>query len=141
MNHQTIAVRRYEPRRLSLPARLLGVFLLSAGCDTPTAPSDTALATFRVAGEMFRVQLVGQSQIDAARAAQNGGSAQIPLGRIVAGSGVNTGWSWHLVDVEFVEAGIEVCDGRPSDVERQGVGFGEGRFCPWSARVVAISRD
>ena len=66
---------------------------------------------------------------------------QIPLARIVAGSGVNTGWSWHVVDVEFVEDGVEVCDGRPSDVERQGVGFGEGRFCPWSARVVAISRD
>jgi len=80
--------------------------------------------TFGVASEIFRVQLVGGRLIEAARAAQAGGSARIPIGRIVLGAGVNTGWSWHLEDVEFAEATIELCDGRPSDVERQGTQFG-----------------
>jgi len=43
--------------------------------------------------------------------------------------------------VEFVEVATELCDGRPSDVERQGAQFGGGRFCPWTARVLDISRN
>lgn len=114
--------------------------LLAGGCgSSATAPSDTAIVTFAVGSEVFRVQLVGERQVAAARAAQAGGPANIPNGRIVAGAGVNTGWSWHLVDVEFAEVAIELCDGRPSDVERQGPQFGGGRYCPWGARVVAIS--
>jgi hypothetical protein len=35
-----------------------------------------------------------------------------------------------LEDVMFVEVAIEVCDGRPFDVERHGAGFGGRRFCP-----------
>jgi hypothetical protein len=54
---------------------------------------------------------------------------------------VNVGWSWHLEDVEFAELTTEVCDGRPSDVEREGVSFGGGRFCPWTARVISIDED
>ena len=120
----------------------LGVLLsiLAAGCGNGgTSPSDTAVATLSVVGETFRVQLVGRRQVDAARAAQSGGAARIPNGRIVDGTGINQGWSWHLEDVEFVEVAIELCDGRPSDVERQGSQFGGGRFCPWSAQVVAIT--
>lgn len=103
------------------------------------SPSRTATVTFSVAGETFRARLVGDTQIEAARAAQAGGRARIPNGRVVSGTDVNVGWSWHVEDVEFVEVAIELCDGRPSDVERQGTRFGGGRFCPWSARVVALS--
>ena len=124
--------------RLLLATLLLSV--LASGCgDGPSSPSDAAVVTFGVAGETFRVQLVDERQIAAARAAQSGGSARIPLGRIVPGAGVNSGWSWHLEDLEFVEVAIEVCDGRPSDVERHGTQFGGGRFCPWVARVLAIN--
>ena len=56
-------------------------------------------------------------------------------------TGVNIGWSRHLADVELAELTTEVCDGRPSDIEREGVAFGGGRFCPWTARVVAIEED
>jgi len=130
--------RSAPQRRLALAALLMPI--VASGCaDGPTSPSDTALVTFGVAGETFRVQLVGEKQIEAARVAQGGGSARIPTGRIVPGVGVNSGWSWHLEDVEFVASSIELCDGRPSDVERQGAQFGGGRFCPWNARVVAIS--
>src|SRR5262249_16846099 len=50
----------------------------------------------------------------------------------------NVGWTWHLEDLTFAEATIELCDGRPSDVEREGNRFGGGTFCPWSAAVVRI---
>jgi hypothetical protein len=123
--------------------RLLAIMIfscvsLACGGDGPTAPSRGALVTFRVADETFRVYLLGQRGIDDAHQAANGGRASIPNGRIIAGTGVNAGWSWHLEDVEFAELTTEVCDGRPSDVERRGVSFGGGRFCPWTARVISI---
>jgi hypothetical protein len=120
------------------------VVILSAGAcgdGTPNGPSADAVVTFGVADETFRVALTTPEQLAAARAAQAGGRARIPNGRIVAGTQVNTGWSWHLEDVEFAEQTIELCDGRPSDVEREGVGFGGGRFCPWSATVVRIEEN
>ena len=112
---------------------------LCAGCDDPSpGPSQGAIVTFSVAGERFRVMLTTDEQIAAARAAQAGGRARIPNGRIVSGTEVNTGWTWHLDEVAFAEAAIELCDGRPSDVERQGTSFGGGRYCPWSATIVDI---
>jgi hypothetical protein len=109
------------------------------GCGgSPTPPSRVAIVTFQVENERFRVQVVGEDQISAARRAQAGSGGRIPDGRIVNGTEVNQGWNWHLVDVSFVEVATELCDGIPSDVEKAGVNFGGGRFCPWTARVVAI---
>jgi hypothetical protein len=127
-------------RRSTLVAAwMLAALLLNAcGGGAPAAPSTGTVVTFTVANETFRVSLTTAGQVAAARAAQNGGPARIPNGRIVAGTQVNTGWSWHLEDIAFAEFTIELCDGRPSDVERQGTGFGGGRFCPWSAAVVRI---
>ena|SRR5688572_20217625 len=124
-------------------ARFLGVisgfcWLIACGDGTPGDPTSGALVTFAVQQETFRVWLLSAEQIAAARAAQAGGSARIPNGRIVQGTQYNTGWSWHLEDVAFAEVTIELCDGRPSDVERQGTSFGGGRFCPWSATVMRI---
>jgi hypothetical protein len=79
-----------------------------------------------------------EEDIEAARRAQAGGPARIPNGRIVSGTQFNYGWSWHLQQVEFAELAIEVCDGRPSDVEREGTTYGGGRYCPWGARIVRI---
>jgi hypothetical protein len=119
---------------------VLALTLPVAACDSssPSVPSQGAIVTFRVSDETFRVWLETPKQISAARAAQSGARASIPNGRIVSGTQVNTGWSWHLVDVTFAELAIEVCDGRPSDVEREGVQFGAGRYCPWSAIVVRV---
>ena len=76
---------------------------LACGGGGPTAPSGGALVTFRVVDETFRVHLLDERQIDAALQAANGGLARIPNGRLVAGAGVNVGWTWHLEDVEFEE--------------------------------------
>jgi hypothetical protein len=112
---------------------------LSVGCGgSPSGPSPEAIVTFAVNDERFRVSLTDADSIAAARAAQAGGAARIPIGRVVGGGQVNTGWSWHLEDVAFAESTIELCDGRPSDVEREGPNFGGGRYCPWSATIVDI---
>jgi hypothetical protein len=124
------------PRHILIAAVIASVSLACGG--SPTSPSSQAVVTFAVANESFRVLLAGADQIAAARAAQAGGSTKIPNGRIVAGVQVNTGWSWHLEEIEFADVTIEVCDGRPSDVEREGTRYGGGRYCPWGARVTAI---
>ncbi|MGH9385914.1 MAG: hypothetical protein ACRD2N_16675 [Vicinamibacterales bacterium] len=124
--------------RVPVAAGLIG--LLTACGSSPTAPSSAAIVTFRVVDETFRVLLTTPAQVEAARAAQAGGRATIPVGRVVARTQINLGWSWHLEDVTFAEATIEVCDGLPSHVEREGTRFGAGRYCPWSAVVIRIDR-
>lgn len=119
-------------------AAIVAALSLAACGDSMTQPSDSAIVTFRVVDETFRVRLTTAAQIEAARAAMSGGRAKIPNGRILPGTDVNAGWSWHLEDVEFADFTIELCDGRPSDVEREGVRFGGGRYCPWSAVVLEI---
>ena len=119
-------------------AIILASVIAACHQEGPTAPDQTVVVTFRVADETFRVALTRGDQIHAAREALAGGAARIPIGRIVAGADVNRGWSWHLEDVAFGETAIELCDGRPSDVEREGVGFGGGRYCPWAAQIVSI---
>jgi hypothetical protein len=126
---------------LGLAAAIVATFGPSIGCsssDNPVAPSGSAIATIRVVDEAYRILLTTPAQIDAARAAQAGGRASIPNGRLVTGAQINSGYSWHVEDVEFVEATIELCDGLPSHVQREGVTFGGGRYCPWSARVVNL---
>ena len=103
-----------------------------------TEPSSQAVATIRVVNETFRVLLTTEDQVKAARAAQAGGSANIPMGRIIAGTQVNVGYTWHLEDVGFFEATIELCDGLPSMVEEAGGRWGNGYFCPCGARVIAV---
>jgi len=127
-----------RPSLLVVAAASSALFAGACGSDSPTPPSTMATVTLAVGSETFRVALTTPEQVAAARAAQAGGRARIPNGRIVAGTQVNTGWTWHLEDVAFAEATIELCDGRPSDVERQGPAFGGGRFCPWSATVIRI---
>jgi len=43
----------------------------------------------------------------------------------------------HLEELAFVDVAIELCDGRPSDVERGGAQF----FCPWNPSIVLIGED
>jgi hypothetical protein len=121
---------------------LSAIALFAPGCDgSPTDPSDDPVAVVRVGDETFRIRLDTPALQAAARAALMGGSASIPNGRILPGTDVNEGWSWHLTEVAFAEITIELCDGSPSMVEeavQAGEEFGGGRFCPWSARVAAI---
>jgi len=128
---------------LAAPAALLATTLAAlstGGCrgESSTAPTSHAVVTFAVLGETFRVSLTTADQIAAAHAAERGGPARIPIGRIVPGQQVNAGSSWHLEELAFAETTIELCDGRPSDVERDATRFGGGSFCPWMATLVQI---
>ncbi len=113
--------------------------LAAAACDgSSDAPSPARTATVRVGDETYRIALTTAEQIAAAERARAGRGPRIPNGRLVAGTGVNTGWSWQVVDLEFADATIERCDGRPSDVEKAGPTYGGGRYCPWGATITAI---
>ena len=127
-------------RRGARSTPLLLTFLLAAaGCGgNSNAPSPTRTATIQVSGETYRIALTTPELVAAAQAARAGTGPRIPNGRIVMGTDVNTGWTWHVEDVQFADLTIELCDGRPSDVERLGTAFGGGRFCPWGASVTAI---
>src|SRR5688500_14879922 len=95
--------------------------LCVACTEHPTGPTTGVLVVIGVADEVFRVALTDPHAIEAARRAQAGAAARIPNGQVRPGTGVNVGWNWHLEEVEFAEFTTEVCDGRPSDVEREGI--------------------
>jgi hypothetical protein len=100
------------------------------------------IVTFEVAGETYRVLLTGPQKIAIAQKLLAGKEApSIPNGIVVRGDpSVNTGWSWHIDpdSLEFADITTEVCDGRPSFVEKNLI-TGD-RFCPWGAEVVAVER-
>jgi hypothetical protein len=108
----------------------------------PTPPPAGVTITVRVADtEDYRIRLTDPDDIAIAQKLLAGEVApRIPNGRVVRGApNVNVGYSWHIdpASIEFVEVTTEVCDGRPSDVER-GV-ITSDYYCPWSATVVAIT--
>ncbi len=99
------------------------------------------IATFRVGDtETYKVLLTDPADIEIARTLLRGEEAPtIPNGVVVRGEpSVNQGYSWHIDpdSIEFVDMTMEVCDGRPSDVEQQIIT--SDRFCPWSAKVIAV---
>lgn len=108
----------------------------------PVKPSGGVYAAFRVTNEYFYASITDPTGIDQAIALWHGqSSAKIPIGNLVCQPvDWNCGWSWHLdpASVRFAEIATEVCDGRPSFVERNCSGFGAGRFCPWAAVLVEL---
>ena len=124
----------------------------SAGPSTPAsaapsapvsaAPSGAAgvVVTFQVVDEQYRIELTDAADVEIARRLLAGQEAPtIPNGIVIRGDpGVNTGYTWHIdpASVEFADVTVEVCDGKPSDVEN-GV-ITSDRYCPWSAKVIAI---
>ena len=99
------------------------------------------VVTFLVAGsEAYKVRLVEPDDIAVARLLLAGKEAPgIPNGRLVRGvTDVNVGHGWSIdpKDIEFADSTIELCDGTPSQIDRGE--FPVDRFCPWTAKVVAI---
>ena len=108
----------------------------------PAPTPEGVVVTLRVAGaEEYRIRLTGLDDIAIAQKLLAGAVApRIPNGQVVRGDpDVNVGYSWHIdpASVEFADTTTEVCDGRPSDVEK-GTITSEW-YCPWSAHVVAIA--
>lgn len=112
----------------------------SPSAAQPSYPAGSVIVTFDVKGEHYRILVVDPDNVAIAQKLLSGQEApSIPNGLIVRGDpSVNTGWSWHIdpQSLEFADVTAEVCDGKPSYVE-DGTLSGD-RFCPWSAKVIAI---
>jgi len=114
--------------------------VVAAGCSSsPAEPSpSTAEFVLDVVGERFTIRTSDQETIALAEANRQGQNRHFPIGSLRPGNGgFNAPWTWHLdpSSVRFVEAAIEVCDGRPSFVESHQSDY--ATYCPWAARVVA----
>jgi hypothetical protein len=116
------------------------IFTSCAAVATPTPEQKGVVVTLRVEDEEYKIRLTDPADTENARKLLAGEEApSIPNGVVVRGDpGVNVGYSWHIDpdSVEFADLTTEVCDGRPSDVEK-GV-ITSDRYCPWSAEVIAI---
>lgn len=107
-------------------------------CASPTEPTPVAEFIVDVGGEQFVVRTSDAESIQLAEEHLQGRNQRFPLGSLRAGNGgFNAPWTWHLdaATVRFVEAAIEICDGRPSYVEAHQSDF--PTYCPWAARVIA----
>jgi hypothetical protein len=112
---------------------------------TTTVPSeDSVIGEFQtVDGATYRILLTGDAAAHARASFEAGEYPGIPNGLIQPGDGgVNIGHEWHVIDVEFADMTIEVCDGTVSYVDDLGyeefVDQHGDRFCPWSAELVDI---
>jgi hypothetical protein len=112
-----------------------------AATSTPESDTTGVVVTFRVVDEEYRIRLTDPADIEVARTLLDGGAApSIPNGVVVRDEpDVNTGYSWHIdpATVEFADVTIELCDGRPSDVESGTIT--SDRYCPWDAQVIDIA--
>ena len=108
------------------------------------ALSGGILVSFDVLGENYNIFITNEETIEDVFAVQRGESnALIPSGRLIKGSvQYNEPWSWHIdsEDIHMAEVTIELCDGKPSQVEAQLDYWVDvvQRFCPWSARILKI---
>jgi hypothetical protein len=136
--------------RIRVTAVVLGLAVSAWSCggssQAPSPLEGGVLATFSVSGETFRVWITNPETIAQVLALRAGtSSANIPNGRILRGAGQgnhNAPYGWHLdpQDIALAEIAIEVCDGRPSYVQRNIDEFVDNvrRYCPWAATLVAL---
>ncbi len=122
---------------------LLSPALGAGGASAQTEAASPVIVTFATAdGSTFRTVLEQPEDIARAEAALAGdGYAGIPNGALAYGDGgVNAPHNWHMVGTTLADMTIEVCDGTASMVDEDLVYWVEtvGRFCPWTATVIAI---
>jgi len=127
--------------RLTFILCLLTGLTASGNAAVATPEKEGVIVTFRVADvEEYNIRLKDPADIEIARkllAAEE--APNIANGIVVRGEpDVNVGYTWHIdpESVEFADITTEVCDRLPSDVEK-GI-ITSDRYCPWSAKVIAI---
>lgn len=108
----------------------------------PPAEASSLLVTWQTAdAETFQAVVSDPASIERITDALAGdGYAGIPNGALAHGDGgVNAPHAWHLLDVMVVDVTIELCDGTASMVDADVDYWVDvvGRFCPWSAIVLA----
>ena len=123
---------------LVLPAPLGAVAQADSG-----ATLQPVVVTFASAdGSTFRTVLDQPADIASVEAALAGDSyAGIPNGALAYGDGgINAPHGWRLEGTTLADVTIEVCDGTAAMVDADLTYWVEtvGRFCPWSATVLAV---
>lgn len=126
------------PRHLETVASRLRAVLEAEGLLAGDPLPEPVIVTFGTPDGSFRVLLDQPAAINRVAGAEPGTHVGIPNGRILPGDGgVNTGHGWHLVEVEIVDATIEVCDGTANDIDDIGLDAWYAtqgdRYCPWGA--------
>lgn len=128
-------------------ATLVATAALLSGCgDSATGPEGAPVFVVQVVDESFRVRITDADRVAQARRILQGEEPQkIVMGRLMRGNGgFNTGYSWQLdpASIQFVEAAIELCDGKPSFVERELDYWIDTvkSYCPWASRITGEER-
>jgi len=126
---------------LHATASLAYAFMI--GCGESAAPSDGASPTFviEVNTEQFRVRASNAAMQAKLRAHLASGRVGVLFGEVRQGNGgFNAPYRWHLAPetIDTPDVTMELCDGRPSDVEGDlAYWLGTVRsYCPWGAKVV-----
>lgn len=141
--------------RSYLPIVVLG--LSSLHCTGALTPPDTgaeagprcddrkggAVVQILVKDQAFR--LWSHSAAFIARANElkaSGKTATAMFGKLIDGSDCDTRWTFHVdeSDMSWPDVAMEVCDGRPSDIEGNKPYWLNNvkRWCPWNTKVVAV---
>lgn len=95
-------------------------------------------------GERMRVWSENDAFIQKASELRRSHQTLIPIFLLADGTDCNRRWSWHVdpVRMEWAELAIEVCDGRPSDIEADKAYWIHtvGQYCPWGLKRVGRVR-
>ena len=113
-----------------------------AACnDSSTAPAAPATYVIQVGTEQFKVRAEGAA-VAALETRRQSGVTGVISGKLVRGNGgFNAPFGWHLepASIHAPDLAIEVCDGRPSDID-QDINYWVDtvkQYCPWGAKVIA----
>ncbi len=131
--------------------------LVVAGCGggTPTAQVAAAprsLCTTRNGGAEIQIQVVDQTYrfwstkaafIDKAKDLKASGKTHVAmLSRLADGKDCDAQWTFHSdpADMSWPDLAVEVCDGKPSDVEGNKSYWINTvkQWCPWTAKVLSV---
>lgn len=140
--HRTTSALIFSAVLLSMLMSFGSPALAVAQSDDSSDPQPVVVTFETADGSTFRAVLEQPADIAAVEAALAGdGDAGIPNGNLAYGdSGVNAPHGWHMVDTMLADITIELCDGTASMVDDDIEYWVEtvGRFCPWSATVIAV---
>ena len=116
--------------------------LALAGCNDNFGVNTGGTFVVAVGSEQFRVRIDNALLASQARRMMTGATdAKIINGELARGDGgFNTGYGWHMKPgtIQFADATIELCDGRPSDVQKD-INYWVDtvkRYCPWGGRFI-----
>ncbi len=127
-------------RLLILPAIL--VLVLQAAGPGQAAETQSYVVTVKTVQGNYRAVITDPETIEKAKLElAGGGDAGVPIGELAWGDGgVNKGHKWHVVDLQFADFTIELCDGTAKMVDRDPAYWIDtvGYFCPWSGEVVKL---